>query len=76
MQYLNVKQMEHLFDPGREIICYHSPEEATALARRYLEDPAARATVVRMARKRILAEHTYEHRLNVLAHHMRERYGA
>lgn len=70
------EQMEHLFDSGREIICYHSPEEATALARRYLEDPAARATVVRMARKRILAEHTYEHRLNVLAHHMRERYGA
>lgn len=70
------QQMEQLFEPGREIICYHSPEEATALTERYLEAPAERAAIIQRARRRILAEHTYEHRLEVLARHMRERYGA
>jgi spore maturation protein CgeB len=65
------EQMENLFDPGREIICYHSPEEAHELAGRYLADPKARQAVAEAARKRILAEHSYEHRLSSRVEAMR-----
>ncbi|MDL2279442.1 glycosyltransferase [Desulfovibrio sp. OttesenSCG-928-G11] len=69
------EQIENLFEPGREIICYHSPEEATALAAEYLERPGERAAVIRAARRRILAGHTYEHRLRALTDAMRDLYG-
>lgn len=69
------EQMEKLFEPGREIICYHSPEEAEALAREYLARPEKRRAVARAARRRILAEHDYEHRVLALAARMRKLYG-
>lgn len=70
------EQMEELFDPGSEIICYRTPEEATALIRHYLAAPAERDAVARRARRRILAMHTYEHRLKTLADHMRQRHAS
>ena len=69
------EQVENLFEPGREIICYHSPEEATELARRYLARPKDRLAVALAARKRILAEHSYEHRLRRLMDQMRDFFG-
>ncbi len=69
------EQVENLFEPGREIICYHSPEEATALAERYLAAPAERAAVAGAARERILREHSYEHRVKTLTARMRAIYG-
>lgn len=68
------EQVENLFETGREIICYHSPEEATALAEEYLARPADRAAVAAAARKRILAEHSYEYRLQRLIQAMQQRY--
>ncbi len=69
------EQVENLFEPGREIVCYHSPEEAGELIRRYLADPQGRARVARAARKRVLAEHAYELRLCRLCEVMRGIYG-
>ena len=69
------EQVENLFEPGREIICYHSPEEATDLARRYLASPRERQAVALAARARILAEHSYEHRVRTLMNKMREFFG-
>ncbi len=69
------EQVENLFEPGREIVCYRSPEEAGELARRYLDAPGERAAVAKAARRRILAAHTYEHRVTALAARMREIYG-
>lgn len=66
------EQVENLFEPGREIICYRSPEEATELAREYLARPKARLAVAKAARTRILKEHSYEHRVNALVERMRE----
>lgn len=68
------EQIENLFDPGSEIICYNSPEEANVLAARYLARPDERKAVAHAARQRILAEHTYDHRLRALARHMRALY--
>ena len=69
------QQVEDLFEPGREIICYHSPEEATELARYYLAHPEARLAVAQAARQRILREHSYEHRVRTLTARMRDFFG-
>jgi spore maturation protein CgeB len=69
------RQMENLFEPGREIVCYDDPAEIPDLVRRYLSDDSERTRVVHAARERILAEHTYDLRLASLAGTMREIYG-
>jgi len=66
------RQMEALFTPGREIICYEDPEEIPDLVRHYLPRDGARRQVVEAARARILAEHTYDLRLASLVRTMRE----
>jgi spore maturation protein CgeB len=68
------EQLENLFEPGREVICYASPEEATELVARYLEHPEEKRGVIKAARRRVLAEHCYEHRLQTLISVMRKRY--
>ena len=68
------EQVENLFEPGREIACYHSPEEAAALVERYLAAPAEREAIAKAARRRVLHEHTYEKRVLSLIHTMRTLY--
>jgi spore maturation protein CgeB len=70
------RQMERLFEPGREVAVYGSPEEAGELLARYLADPAARAALARAGRKRVLAEHTYPRRMTELFAVMRQTFGA
>ncbi len=67
-------QMEQLFEP-EEMVCYHDPEEIPDLARYYLAHPQERRKVATAARKRVLARHTWEHRLQVLLEQMRNIYG-
>ncbi|MBN2140176.1 MAG: glycosyltransferase [Desulfovibrionaceae bacterium] len=64
-------QLDGLFEPGREAACFASPEEVPAELERWLSDPAGRRAVASAARKRILAEHTYELRLGSLIEAMR-----
>lgn len=66
------EQIENLFAVGKEVVCYHSPEEAEELIRYYLAHPAAREKVAHAARRRVLAEHTYDHRIRTLITTMRE----
>ena len=67
-------QMEKLFEPGKEIAVYNSPQEIPQLVEKYLNDEPARQQIVKAARKRILAEHTYDCRLKVLIDNMRQTY--
>lgn len=69
------RQMEDLFEPGREIVCYREPEEIPELVRHYLARDDERRKIVQAARSRILGEHTYDHRLASLVGTMRETYG-
>jgi spore maturation protein CgeB len=64
-------QMERLFEPGKEIIVYDSPEDVTELTTRMLDDPAKRGQIVEAALKRIMAEHTYDQRVRELLKMMR-----
>lgn len=69
------EQLGALFEPGKEVICYHSPEEATDLLEYYLRHPEKRERVALSARTRVLAEHTYDHRLRTIVDIMRQLYG-
>ena len=68
--------LHELFDAEREVACYASAEECAALFREYRAHPEARREVVRRARKRVLGEHTYVHRLERIVAIVRERFGA
>ncbi len=69
------EQIENLFEPGKEIVFYKEIEEIEDLTRFYLDHPEARNNVALAARKRILAEHTWEHRLSTIMTHMAEVFG-
>lgn len=68
------EQLAALFEEGREVVCYGEPDEIPELVQRYLKNPAERARTAQAARARILAEHTYEHRLETLYAAMRRVY--
>ncbi len=68
-------QIENLFEPGKEVICYKEPAEAEDLIRHYLARPAERAAVAAAAHKRVLAEHSYDYRVRTLLSRMKETFG-
>lgn len=65
------EQMEDLFDLENEVVVYTTPEEIPDLIREYLADDKKRKQIAHAARERILAEHTYEIRLEKLISLMR-----
>ncbi len=69
------EQMDNLFEPHKEIAFYTEPEEAPDLVRYYLAHPEHRQSITTAARRRVLAEHTWDHRLQSLLQHMRSVYG-
>lgn len=70
------RQLEALFEPGREMAVYRTGEELVELTARYLADAAARRTLAAAGRRRVLAEHTYPRRLETLFDVMRQTFGA
>jgi spore maturation protein CgeB len=69
------RQLEDLFEPGREMAVYRTAEELVELTGRYLADAAARRTLAEAGRRRVLAEHTYPRRLQTLFAVMRQSFG-
>ena len=61
-----VPEMEPLLEPGHDVAVYRTPQEAGAVAREYLTDPEARQRIARQGHARVLAEHTYRHRMQTL----------
>ncbi len=55
-----------LFEPGIEAVIYQSLDECRDLLRSYRRLPSERREIVRRARRRILSEHTYVHRLEAI----------
>ncbi len=68
------EQMDALFEPHKEIAFYTEPEEVPELIRHYLAHPAERQSITAAARKRVFAEHTWDHRVQSLLTHMRAVY--
>jgi len=51
-----------LFEPGREIVCYDSPEECLELVGYYLNNETERARIAAAGQQRTLKEHSYTRR--------------
>ena len=54
------------FEPGREVVVYADPANLNDLHARLIKDAPWAAKIARQGRRRVLAEHTFEHRLAAL----------
>jgi spore maturation protein CgeB len=57
-----VEGIDRWFEPGRELLVVENAEEAVDAYRELLADPAQAGEMGRLARERVLDEHTYAHR--------------
>jgi spore maturation protein CgeB len=57
--------LPELFSPD-EMMCFRSPDDAPSLIRTWLKDSFSRREHAEAARRRVLREHTYRHRLQDL----------
>lgn len=55
-----------LFDVGKEVVTYASPEEAAELIRYYIANPEEARAIARAGQARTLREHTYQLRMEEL----------
>jgi len=67
-------QLSELFEAD-EVAVYHSLDEAVGLYQEYLAAPAARRDLTARARRRVLGEHTYGHRLLHIVSLLKSRFG-
>jgi spore maturation protein CgeB len=58
--------LSEMFEPGREVVAYRSPEECAELIDYYLEHDAQREAIARAGQQRTLREHSYYHRMQEL----------
>ncbi len=65
------EQMDAMFTPGLESAVYSHPDELPDMVRHYLGRPAERRRIAQAARRRVLAEHAYDHRMRTLCAAMR-----
>ncbi|NMQ19281.1 hypothetical protein E4P82_08815 [Candidatus Competibacter phosphatis] len=54
------------FEPGREILVYRNADELNALIARLRREPEFASRVAAAGRRRVLAEHTYTHRITTI----------
>jgi len=64
-----------LFEVGKEVVAYSTPEEAADLIRYYLDHPDEAEQIARAGQARTLSEHTYRNRMEelvpVLQHYLK-----
>jgi len=60
------KELDVLFEPDREMACFHTLDELQSQVDRYTADVRARETLINRARRRVLSEHTWTYRVNRL----------
>lgn len=67
--------MDEMFTPGTESATYRSIEEIPEKIAYYLANPTARNAITKRARRRVLMEHTYEHRVQAIFRTMNAVFG-
>lgn len=65
------EQLAELFRVGEEVACFGDPKEIPDLVRFFLRHPDIREKMTAKARSRVLAEHTYRHRVAAILDTMR-----
>lgn len=68
--------MDELFDRGRETVCYADAAQAKDQVAYYLKHPKDRHEIAQRARRRVLGEHTYVHRLTRMIAVMKHEFGS
>ncbi|MEM4218057.1 MAG: glycosyltransferase [Candidatus Methanomethylicaceae archaeon] len=58
--------LHEMFEPGKEVVAYRTPEECTELIQYYLEHEEEREAIARAGQQRTLREHTYYQRMQEL----------
>ena len=56
-------ELDNLFSPGEDIVYYKDATDLKRLVRYYLDNPAQRRRIAENGRDRVLAEHTWSHRI-------------
>src|SRR5262249_20585498 len=60
------ENLHEIFEPGKEVVAYRTPEECVELAQYYLDHEDERRAIATAGQKRVLREHTYRHRMQQL----------
>jgi spore maturation protein CgeB len=60
------ENLHEMFQPGKEVVVYRTPEECAELIRYYLEHDEEREGIARAGQARTLQEHTYYKRMQEL----------
>jgi spore maturation protein CgeB len=60
------ENLHEMFEPGKEVVAYRTPEECVELIRYYLEHGNEREAIARAGQERTLRDHTYYHRMQEL----------
>lgn len=66
LQFIDRDDVSELYEPGSEVLVFHSAEELIELARRAAVDTAWAARIRQAGRRRTLSEHTFDHRVREL----------
>lgn len=66
--------LSELFEIGKEVIAYRSPDEAIELANYYIEHPNEASIIARAGQARTLRDHTYRHRMQELTQILNKHY--
>lgn len=66
VQLVDRDDVAEFYEPGREVLVFHSPEELAELSRRAIADERWGDAIRAAGRRRTLAEHTFSHRIATL----------
>ena len=66
------KNLHEIFEPGKEVLAYRTPEECSEMIEYYLEHNDERETVAHAGQVRTLREHTYYQRMQELVEIIRK----
>lgn len=58
--------LPELFEPGKEVVAYRSPEECVELVKYFLAHDSEREAIAKSGQQRTLCEHSYYHRMHEL----------
>ena len=64
------RELPSLFEPGRECLAFRTPEEMCGMMDEVRASPARFNEIALAGRRRVLAEHTWEHRMERLFAHV------
>ena len=60
------ENLHEMFEPGKEVVAYRTPEECADLIRYYLNHEEERKAIARAGQERTLRQHTYFQRMQEL----------